>query len=59
MHYIFSLWNGNDKTSMVEYWQYFSEIHIAECVECAQKPEDDCFLAMCECGTLITVAWKS
>jgi len=43
----------------VEYWQYFMEIHIAEHLECAQKYEDDCFLAMCECGTLITVAWKS
>jgi len=48
------LWNGNDRDAVVEYWQYFIEIHIAEHLECAQKSEDDCFLAMCECGTLIT-----
>jgi hypothetical protein len=35
------------------------EIHIAEHLECAQISEDDCFLAICECGTLITVACKS
>jgi hypothetical protein len=53
------LWNGNDRVAVVEYWQYFMEIHIAEHLECAQKSEDDCFLAMCESRTLITVAWKS
>jgi hypothetical protein len=59
IHYVYSLWNGNDRTAMVEYWQYFMEFHIAEHLECAQKSKDDCILDMCECGTLVTVAWKS
>jgi len=51
--------HGNDRAAVVEYWQYFMEFHIAEHLECAQKSDNDCFLATCECGTLITVAWKS
>jgi hypothetical protein len=58
MHYVYILWNGNNKAAVVKHWQYFMEIHIREHLECVQKSEDDCCLATCESRTLITVAWK-